>query len=83
MVDPLAPTERPPTDLAARMRVLEAANAALCEVICESAPLAWVARGDADAAHRWEKRALALVKSAQQFNADATSIGGITPGPRR
>jgi len=57
-------TEPPSPDLAARVRELETANAALCDVICDSAPLAWVAHGDADAAHRWERKALSIVKTA-------------------
>ena len=60
-----APTMPPPPDLRARVRELEVANEALCNVIEESAPLAWVANGDADAAHRWERKAVSIVKLAR------------------
>ena len=72
-VSPRGPT-LPAPDPSARIRVLEAANAALCDVICESAPLAWVAGGDADAAHRWERKAVAVVKTAQ-LDADSVPRG--------
>ena len=52
------------TTLRKQIKELQEQNEALRDVIGQSRPLAWVASGDADAAHKWEREATAVVAAS-------------------